>query len=149
MQNKLMSLVSFGFILAMILFVFPFLAQAEPVMSSTTNITVAAGSSTTSGTFYWTNTAQYASIEMLWAEIVDASASTTVTVSKVGNASDTSLTYHCVTIPVGSSSNAIGYMFGSNNAPIYAVNGEVYKIKSQATNYGYKFRLAYRQAEHQ
>jgi hypothetical protein len=143
-----MSLVSLVAIVSMIMFLFPILAQADPVMSSTTNITVAAGASTTSGTYYWTNTSQYASIELLWAEIVDATASTTVTVSKVGNASDTTLTYHCVTIPVGSSSNAIGYVFGSNNAPIYAVNGEVYKIKSQATNYGYKFRLAYRQAEH-
>jgi hypothetical protein len=143
-----MSIVSLVAIVSMIMFLFPILAQADPVMSSTTNITVAAGSSATSGTFYWTNTSQYASIELLWAEIVDATASTTVTVSKVGNASDTTLTYHCVTIPVGSSSNAIGYMFPSNNAPRYAVNGDVYKIKSQATNYGYKVRLSYLQAEH-
>lgn len=124
------------------------LAVGGEVLSSTTNISVSAGSGAAYGTYYWTNTSVYGSTELMMIEVFDAGVGTNVVVSKVGHATDTSLTEHCMTANCGTSSNGYGYCYASNNAPRYAVNGESYKITSGATNRAYKFRLYYRINEH-
>jgi hypothetical protein len=121
-------------------------ALAGDVASRTSVFTASAGSGTTYGQKYWTNSVPYASIQVRYIDLYDIAGGTagTVTVSRVTPGG--TLETWCV-MPGSSSSNAVACLVTSNLTTDLVLD-DVLKFQANVTNISFKGKITYLQKEH-